>query len=142
MYLIIEIHEREFAGAYVAKDQASAFEKANSLLSAYCEQKDMPELYIKAEDPCTAPAFSTVISLAGDGGTGDNAGAWANIKDEHWDAHVVSLDKDLKGTVLDMLLKDLCHGTMSAPDSGCGDGACDECPINHVLEMLQDSDLK
>lgn len=37
-------------------------------------------------------------------------------------------------------LRYLCRRTMQGSDSGCGDGACDECPISKTLELLEQED--
>ena len=38
------------------------------------------------------------------------------------------------------LLGKLCKDRMAEPDSQCGDGACDECPIQGAMNLLPDED--
>lgn len=47
------------------------------------------------------------------------------------------MDKDFDKDILATQLKGLCKHVMGTDDSNCCDGACDNCPITGVLEMLE-----
>lgn len=73
----------------------------------------------------------------------DETNAWSNLKDIHYDVYIREQPDSQDPTESDAViarLKELCRQTMEADSSSCCDGACDECPINGVLDTLQPED--
>lgn len=135
MYLVIEICDREAAQCLPAKDRGEASRIANELLKKHCETVGKPEVYDVYADGKAPSEWPPALQLAApeDG----EMGAWANLNGLHWDAHVMYVPDDTAASMLDMLLKQLCKAETDRPDSRCGDGACDDCPVTGALEMLQ-----
>lgn len=56
----------------------------------------------------------------------------------NYDAHIMGVDPVMACDMLDILLKELCKFKMDEPGSDCGDGACEDCPVSRVLEIVAD----
>lgn len=134
MYLVTEICDREFIQAVPAATREEASKTANGLLKDHCGTIGEPErydAYASADPPTPWPP-----EMALDSEENGEAGAWCNLQDMHFDAHVAYVSDLAACDMLDVLLKQLCKFTMGQNGSGCGDGACDDCPVTRALEML------
>lgn len=135
MYLIIEACDREIAQVVPVNTRGDATEKANGLLKEHCRILDKSEIYDAYASGNPPSDWPPQIHL--DSPEDSEAGAWANLNSMHWDAHIVYVPEDAAAAMLDMLLKVLCKAEGMRPDTRCGDGACDDCPITNCLEMLE-----
>lgn len=133
MYLVIEIYDRDFVQALPARDRNEASGIANRLLEDHCNTIGEPEAYKTYSGPKPPDDWPPQLHL--DDPSDGESGAWANLKDMKWDAHVASIPDDIQTSMLDVLLKALCKKTMDAPDSDCGDGSCEDCAISTVLSI-------
>ena len=143
MYLIIETADREMISVHAAQDKPAAVVKANELLAAHCRLGGHIEDYESASSGRVPDNWPEDLKLAGDGDHQDGTGAWCNLKCgavQHWDAHIFYVPEELRGAILDTALKTFCKTIMAAQNSKCGDGSCDTCPINELLEMLEQGD--
>lgn len=133
MYFVVEVCDRELAAMHPAEDLAAAVAVANGLLEEHCATIGVPELYSVAKGLERQEGWPPDASPADvqDG----NLDAWCNAKGFKWDAHITSMDQGKLSMTRDILLKELCKSVMDADGSRCGDGGCDECPVNAVLEM-------
>ena len=126
MYLVIETCDRELSDINPAKDRKEATELANGLLADHLETigypRDEPDLdsQLRRADP-----------------ENGESGAWSNLKNARYDAFVAALGSDGAGRALEILLEELCKGRTAQEDSGCYDGACENCPVSAVLHMAR-----
>ena len=124
MYLVIECCDREVSDIKPARDAAESVKIANEMLEDHLETIGYPR---------DEPDSDSLRRSDPEDGESD---AWCNLKDMKFDAFRVALGSDGAGMALDILLKEFCKSVMSTGASGCCDGACDDCPVNGVLEML------
>lgn len=135
MYLVTEICDREFIQAVPAATREEASKTANGLLKDHCSTIGEPErydAYASADPPTPWPP-----EMALDNEENGEAGAWCNLQDMRFDAHIGYVPDLSACSMLDILLKRLCKFTMDREGSGCGDGACEDCPVTKALEMLE-----
>lgn len=124
MYLVIECCDREVSDVKIAKDAAESVKTANAMLENHLKTIG----YSKNE-----PDGDDLQRCDPEGGEN---GAWCNLKGMKFDAFRFALGPAEAPKALDILLKEFCKSTMSTAASGCCDGACDDCPVNGVLEMI------
>lgn len=135
MYLVIETCDRQTSDIKPAKDLRSAAETANKLLKAHCANLNKDDVYEAYSGPVKPSKWPPDIQLADPGDA--EMSAWSNLSNLDYDANVLGVDPVTACDMLDILLKELCKAEMDKPDSGCSDGACEDCPITRALEMAE-----
>lgn len=133
MYLVIETCNRQASDLKATKNIQDAATAANALLKAHCETIDKPEKYEAYSGIVKPDVWPPELQLASPGDA--EMSAWSNLSNLDYDAHVMAVDPLTACGMLDILLKELCKAEMDKPDSSCGDGSCEDCPITRVLEM-------
>lgn len=136
MYLVIETCDRMASDLRPAKDIRDAADKANELLKAHCATLDKPEMYDAYAGPAKPDVWPPEMQLADPGDA--EMSAWCNMSNLNYDAHIMGVDPVTACDMLDILLKELCKFKMDKPGSDCGDGACEDCPVSRVLEIVAD----
>ena len=126
MYLVIECCDREVSDVKPAKDQAESVRIANEMLEDHLETVGYPRDEPDGDDLQRC-----------DPENGESC-AWCNLKGMKFDAFRIALGSDGARTALDILLKELCRDAMKDPDSECGDGSCESCPITGSLQLVMD----
>lgn len=135
MYLVTEIHDRELIQVIPAATRGEASKTANGLLEEHCRtigETERYEAYASGRLPETWPPDMALASPED-----AEMGSWCNLKGMRFDAHVGYVPDGIAREMLSMLLKRLCKSAMDAPDSNCGDGTCEDCPVTGALALAE-----
>lgn len=127
MYLVLELCDRQVSQVLHAETRGDASELANQLLREHCKLLDQEDLYEKYASGSPPDIWPPEMHL--DDPADAEAGAWCNLNQLDFDAHIMYLPDVTAMNMLYTLLKQLCKSRM---DKSCRDG-CDDCPITAVL---------